>query len=138
MRQFETGATRDTDAGKIDFEGFLSPLALEAFGEYMNKNRVQADGNLRDSDNWQKGIPKEAYMKSAWRHFFSVWKHYREEQDYTEDLCALLFNVQGLLHETLKEKNENIRAEKAAHRIIPTLEDGFYVVEGSGETEHNR
>jgi hypothetical protein len=103
MRVFKTGATRDVDENKLDFEGFLSPLAIEAFAEYMHKNRLQADGKLRDSDNWQKGIPKDAYMKSMWRHFFTVWKNYRAGVDYKEDLCALMFNVQGLLHEEMKD-----------------------------------
>jgi hypothetical protein len=104
MRQFSTGATRDTDEGKIDFEGFLSPYALEAYGKYMLKNQVQADGQLRAADNWQKGIPIDAYMKSGWRHWFSVWKKHRTNQDNIEDLCAMIFNVQGLLHEKLKDK----------------------------------
>ena len=60
MRNFDTGATRDVDTNKLDFEGFLSPVVLERYAEYMHKNRVQADGNLRDSDNWQKGIPKKS------------------------------------------------------------------------------
>ncbi len=102
MRTFKSGATRDSDNTKYDFEGFLSPLALEAFASYMHENRIQADGSLRDSDNWQKGIPKSAYMKSMFRHFFAVWKNYRLGKDYKEDLCALMFNVQGLLHEELK------------------------------------
>ena len=29
IREFATGASRDTDAGKLDLEGFLSPLVLE-------------------------------------------------------------------------------------------------------------
>lgn len=103
MRKFDTGATRDTDENKYDYEGFLSPLVIERFGEYMHKHRFQADGVIRDSDNWQKGIPREAYMKSMWRHFFSVWKGYRRGNDVREDLCALLFNVQGMLHEDLKK-----------------------------------
>lgn len=106
MRRFSTGATRDTDEGKIDFEGFLSPIALEAFGYYMMKNQLQADGTMRESDNWQKGIPIEAYMKSAWRHWFSVWKKHRANEDNIEDLCAMLFNVQGLLHEQLKGRED--------------------------------
>lgn len=107
MRTFATGATRNTDEGKYDYEGFLSPLVLERFGEYMNKHRKQADGNLRDSDNWQKGIPKNAYMKSAFRHFFDLWKEHRgilTKDGIEEALCALLFNVMGYLHEYLKEK----------------------------------
>lgn len=34
MRKFDTGATRNDDSNNLDFEGFLSPLALQAFAEY--------------------------------------------------------------------------------------------------------
>ena len=106
MRKFETGATRNTDDGKLDFEGFLSPAVLRRFAEYMHKNRVQADGQLRAADNWQKGIPKDAYMKSGMRHFFDWWENHRgvSNADLEEALCALFFNVQGYLFEVLKEK----------------------------------
>ena len=107
MREFGTGATRNTDDGKLDFEGFLSPLALEEFAKYMHTNRIQADGKLRDSDNWQKGIPMEAYMKSMYRHFFDTWKSYRgleTPEEQITNLCGLMFNVQGMLHELLKKK----------------------------------
>lgn len=103
MRQFESGATRDSDEGKPDYEGFLSPQVLRAYGDYMHKHRKQADGQLRDSDNWKKGIPRDAYMKSMWRHFVDVWEiHTTDSIDslgQTEALCALLFNVMGYLHE---------------------------------------
>jgi hypothetical protein len=111
LRQFESGATRDTDVGKFDYEGFLSPLVIERYGEYMHSHRTQSDGNLRDSDNWQKGIPFKVYMKSAWRHFFDWWKCHRQFQKeptgynvsfLEESLCALLFNAMGYLHELLK------------------------------------
>jgi hypothetical protein len=104
MRKFATGATRDSDKDKLDFEGFLSPIVIEEFAKYMHQNRIQADGNLRDADNWQKGIPVDAYMKSMWRHFFAVWKHHREGKDNIEDLCALLFNVQGMMLEKLNKR----------------------------------
>lgn len=109
IRKFDTGATRDTDQGKFDFEGFLSPLVIERFGEYMTKHRKQSDGSLRDSDNWQKGIPKDAYMKSGWRHFFDWWKEHRglgSKEGLEEALCALMFNVMGYLHEYLKLKKK--------------------------------
>lgn len=109
MRQFETGATRDVDDTKYDFEGFVSPAVLERFGEYMHKHRFQADGKVRASDNWQKGMPIDSYMKSGWRHFFDWWKEHRgiKSREGLEDaLCALMFNVQGYLHETLKQ-NDN-------------------------------
>lgn len=107
MRNFASGATRDTDENKPDYEGFISPLVLERYGVYMMKHQVQADGKLRASDNWQKGIPMEAYMKSGWRHFMDWWKEHRKygSREGLEDaLCALLFNVMGYLHEHLKHK----------------------------------
>ena len=109
IRQFKTGATRDTDVNKYDYEGFLSPLVLERFGEYMNKHRIQRNGQLRDSDNWQRGIPSYAYMKSAWRHFMDLWKEHRglkTKDGIEEALCALMFNVMGYLHEHLKKNKK--------------------------------
>jgi len=121
MRYFDTGATRDTDEAKLDFEGFLSPETLEAFAKYMHKHRKQADGKLRDSDNWQKGIPFSAYMKSKWRHFFDTWKFHRQGRELSDEmidaLCAEWFNVQGYLHELLKERHK-----QDLERIFTTLE----------------
>lgn len=108
IRKFETGATRNTDDGKLDFEGFLSPIVLERYAQYMHKHRVQADGSLRDSDNWQKGIPKTAYMKSGFRHFFDWWKEHRglkTKEGIEEALCALIFNASGYLFELLKNQD---------------------------------
>lgn len=99
LRTFATGATRDTAEDKLDFEGFLSPEVLLAFAEYMHENRIQSDGSLRDSDNWQKGIPLNQYMKSAWRHFFDWWQSHRNGDIDMEALHGLLFNVMGYLHE---------------------------------------
>ena len=108
IRTFETGATRDTDAGKHDYEGYLSPLVIERFGKYMTKHRIQTDGNVRDSDNWTKGIPKSEYLKSLWRHLVAVWKIHRGYGSRTglEDaLCGIIFNANGYLFEVLREQN---------------------------------
>jgi hypothetical protein len=62
IRISKTGATRDTSNGKNDYEGFNNPLVELAFGDYMTEHRIQSDGSLRDSDNWQQGFgetPKE-------------------------------------------------------------------------------
>ena len=110
-RYFEGGAYRDTDQGKPDYEGYLSPFAIEAFGRYMLRHQRQSDGEIRDSDNWQKGIPLSAYMKSGWRHFVDWWYCHRQYQKRPEGfnlaaleeaLCALMFNVMGYLHELMK------------------------------------
>jgi hypothetical protein len=106
-RVFASGASRDTDVGKLDFEGFLSPAVLQAFAEHMQANRQMADGSTREADNWQKGLPRRETMKSMWRHFFAVWLKWRTAPDNTRDrradLCALLFNVMAMLHEDIKE-----------------------------------
>jgi len=106
-RTFPTGASRDTDEGKPDFEGFLSPLVLTRFGEYMHHKRHMPDGTLRSGDNWQKGMTKDVYISSAYRHFIALTlahDGYKSEPS-EESLCALLFNIQGYLHELLKERN---------------------------------
>jgi len=108
-RKFKTGATRDTDLGKLDYEGFLSPAVLKRYAEYLNKHRVQSDGKLRDSDNWQNGMPRETYMKSLFRHFMDVWAEHRgyESENGIEDaLCAVLFNAQGYLFEIVKDRGK--------------------------------
>jgi hypothetical protein len=118
MRTFTSGATRDGDTNKLDYEGFLSPQVLRRFALYMHKHRIQPDGALRASDNWQKGIPLEAYMKSLWRHFMDVWSLWRNDTPkgelWEEALCAMLFNVQGLLFGTLRYREISIGQEVPA------------------------
>lgn len=115
VRQFDTGATRDTDNGKLDYEGFISAPVWERFARYMHTNRTLPDGSLRDSDNWQKGIPTDAYMKSGFRHFMDWWLLHRGYSarpgvDLEEALCAVIFNAQGYLHEILKAQRDHPRA----------------------------
>jgi hypothetical protein len=107
IRTFATGATRDTDTNKLDFDGFLCPLVLERYAEYMHSNRKMADGSIRGSDNWKAGIPQEVYRKSTWRHFFAFWKHCLSGNKALAivDACGILFNVMGWMHEELKHDN---------------------------------
>jgi len=99
---FPSGATRNDDSEKLDYEGFFSPIALQIYAEYMHKHRIQADGKLRESDNWQKGMPKARYMKSLFRHFMEAWKCHREHNTnmaaLRDALCGVLFNAFGYLH----------------------------------------
>ncbi len=107
IRTFDTGATRDTSQEKIDFDGFLSEDVLRAYGAYMHKHRRQSDGSLRASDNWQKGIPRDEYRKSCFRHFIDWWgQHRRDKMDpaIVDMACAMLFNISGDLHEYFKAK----------------------------------
>tara|TARA_Y100000310_G_scaffold25627_2_gene24522 strand:- start:1063 stop:1545 length:483 start_codon:yes stop_codon:yes gene_type:complete len=137
IREFDTGATRDTEEGKYDYEGFLSPLVIERYGQYMNENRQQADGSIRESDNWQKGIPVKEYVKSAWRHFHYWWKSYRNslngiiepdtsDKTIEDALCGLLFNTMGYLHEHIKLTRGIAEAMKGSNQtsreVIPMID----------------
>jgi len=111
MRTFDTGATRNSDKDKLDYEAFLSPLVLRKYAEYLHKHRKQADGSIRAGDDWQKGIPLNEYMKSGWRHFMSWWSGHRSGGEVEEALMGLLFNVMGYAHEHLKGKEKKERSK---------------------------
>ena len=113
IRKFNTGATRNVDNNKYDYEGFNSAFVEHRFAEYMHSPRKQKDGTVRDSDNWKKGIPKEVYLKSLTRHNQDLKLLFRggkpldpdtgEVCDIQDLLCAIRFNSSGFLHEILKE-----------------------------------
>ena len=114
VRRFESGATRDTVDDKLDYDGFLSHLVLERYAEYMHIHRVQKDGTIRASDNWTKGIPRAEYMKSMWRHFMEVWKLQKSNGPTSlleVSLCALLFNIMGMLDSILRGNNNGPRLD---------------------------
>ena len=103
-RKFPTGATRSDDSAKPNYIGYLSPLVIERFGRYMLEHQY---GGQRSADNWKKGITRQAYIESAFRHFMDLWlAHEYNEVGPAEQnaLCGLLFNFQGYLHELLREK----------------------------------
>ena len=105
VRKFATGATR-SGGTKPDYSGYLSPAAIQRYGEYMLKHQVQEDGTVRGSSNWKLGIPLDSYKESLIRHVIDLWATYEAgDIEAVEDLsCAILFNTQGLLHELIKQR----------------------------------
>jgi hypothetical protein len=110
MRNFDTGATRDSDEGKNDYEAIMHPLCIEAYGDYMTAHMKQADGKMREGDNWQKGFGENhlnVCIKSCFRHFMDLWKIHRgikvldkkdgHEVNAIEACCAILFNINAYL-----------------------------------------
>lgn len=107
-RTFDSGAYRDTNDSKIDIEGHINPISLKVYLEYMHKHRFLENGNVRDSDNWQKGIPFDVYVKSLLRHTLDVWlinRGFDGEESVEDALCGVIFNAMGMLYEIEKEKD---------------------------------
>ncbi len=138
IEAFTSGATRNLSEDKPDYEGFLSPVVLEAYGEYMHVNRYQKDGTIRASDNWQQGIPINNYIKSLVRHVFELWYLHRtgvaplnkdkNNRPFTKQelACAIMFNIMGYLKETIapapiNEVRKNplmTQAERTANKVV--------------------
>jgi len=122
---FTTGATRSTDAGKVDFEGHINPEVLAVFGEFMNAHRVQRDGRIRASDNWQQGIPIYRYVKSLIRHTLEFWRMWRGTPvinpdnskffTFREVTSAIMFNVMGVIFEAVQRHPQFLDAH-----LLPT------------------
>ena len=117
QRVFPSGANRNTNNGKFDYEGFVNPAVENSFGKYMHYHRKMEDGSLRDSDNWQKGLPSEEIMKSLLRHVMDVHLLHRgyeviDEQgkkvDFEECLNGVKFNVNAYILHLIKEKKSKI------------------------------
>jgi hypothetical protein len=110
VRTFDTGATRDTDEGKHDIEAFFSPLVTKRRAEYMHLHRKQPDGNLRDGDNWQKGIPYQQSLKSLCRHIEDIKllsRGYYAREDIETAICAAMFNLESMLLTRLEEREKS-------------------------------
>lgn len=101
---FESGAIRDSQAGKLDMIETLGYLALGEFSKYMTAKKQKYG-----SGNFKRGIPVESYEQSLIRH----WHKYMcikeltqkginapDEFEPGEDhISAIVFNAFGILFE---------------------------------------
>ena len=109
IRTFASGATRSPLGDKPQYEGYLNPLVIKRYGEYMRKHQTASDGSQRAADNWQSGLPLDGCIDSAWRHFMDWWLHHREYSEQAaepleEALCAIMFNVMSYMKTVLEQK----------------------------------
>lgn len=114
MRQFETGATRDSDdhPDKPNYVKALSPIVLREYVKYLGRHRTMPDGTKRDWDNWKGGLPIDVYMEGLLRHVMAVWliqhgyKAYDNNGEVTlkDSLNGVVFNTTGFLHEILESE----------------------------------
>lgn len=120
VRIFGT-ATRNPLGNKIQYfgpDGLLSIPALRAYGRYMRKHRKQADGTLRDFNNWRQGdgIPQKVCIDSMGRHLLDlaellegvdVIDESTGEAVTVQDACsAILFNAFAILDAEVRGLNQ--------------------------------
>lgn len=120
IRVFKSGASRNPDTGKFDYEGFNSPIVDHSYAKYMHEHRKMEDGSMRASDNWQKGIPKDELAKSLVRHIqdfrllhrgFNVLDEKGEEVTMEDCLNAIKFNSNGYILDLIKNSKIIRRGE---------------------------
>lgn len=86
-QKFDTGAVRDSE--EKTRPDLISPHALMRVGEHM------ARGAKKYGDrNWEKGMPTERFLASAYRHLLQYQIGDREE----DHLSAIIFNIQAIIH----------------------------------------
>lgn len=144
IRKFASGATRDDDSRKYDFEGILSPLVLKEYGRYMHAHATQSDGEQRPADNWQAGIPREQLMKSAYRHFidwhtlhdgYPAYDFDGENVDILEALSGVLFNTMAYMHVVLAPSPLHVAAVDEMPKRSSLLSEGEELPTGPGYHE---
>jgi hypothetical protein len=102
FHEFDSGAHRDVQEDKPDLLECLSPLAIWRYGQYM----AQASKKY-GPDNWTKGIPRESYLRSLERHLLQLkmmYKYGYTQEPGVDHAAAILFNIQGFLHEDEVER----------------------------------
>lgn len=104
ITEFESGAIRDTQEGKVDFVETISFTAHHRYAKYMTgKKKKYGTGNFK------KGIPIESYEQSLLRH---VDKYFRNKYEGGNDepdedhLAAIRFNADGIMHQEERGKIE--------------------------------
>lgn len=104
ITEFDTGAIRDSQEGKIDFVETISFTAHHRYAKYMTgKKKKYGTGNFK------KGIPIESYEKSLLRHIDKYFRNkYEGGTDELEEdhVAAMRFNIDGIMHEEETHKNE--------------------------------
>lgn len=104
IRQFKTGAIRDSLDGKEDYIETISWTAFKRYAQYMTSKKEKYG-----SGNFKKGIPIESYEGSLVRHLqkYLANKYENGQTEVNEDhLSAMVFNIFGIMHE-LEQGNSN-------------------------------
>lgn len=102
ITQFDTGAIRDSQDGKVNLIETISFTAHHRYAVYMTGKRAKYGGG-----NFKKGIPIESYEQSLLRHVDKYFRNKYEngnDEPFEDHLAAIRFNVDGIMHEEEQAK----------------------------------
>lgn len=113
-------ATRDDDSGKVSYEKITPAILDYSYGQYMKAHRKQADGSLREFDNWQSGFgdtPEanaQVCLESMRRHVLDlslllsgVKVSEKGKEINLEEACnSIRFNAQAILYQFIKHTKQ--------------------------------
>lgn len=119
MVVFEGAAKRSSPVGRPNYAGYNSAWVTKFFGAYMLKHQTCADGTKREAHNWKFGMPMARYVESLSRHYtdlsqlwdrMNLYEGITPEniRDFEEAMGAVLFNINGLIHEYERAKEGGV------------------------------
>ena len=147
FRKFNSGATRDSSNGKLEYEWYINPLNDYSFAEYMKTKQI-IWWEYRKWDNWQKWIPTSAIFPSLIRHIeilkllykwykvyeYKVWEEVKlhvwdnppelvEQKNIIQELNAIRFNTEAmklnyLLNNHHEQKEDEWLSEQPAEQSL--------------------
>jgi hypothetical protein len=108
IREFTTGAIRDSDETKEDYCETISWTAFKRYAQYMTGKKQKYGAG-----NFKKGIPITSYEQSLLRHVQKYMENKYEGglvETQEDHLSALVFNIFGIMHEEERiKKNEQTK-----------------------------
>lgn len=106
MRTFKTGATRDDDFGKLEYSNYIHPLCDFSYARYMKTKQI-IDGEYREWDNRQKGIPKDSLLASLVRHTEILKLLYKWYEVYELENGEIVVNPENIQEWSNRKTIEN-------------------------------
>lgn len=99
VRRYEGGGVRDSNKGKPRYD-LIPSVALKRMAELYRKGAEHYGEH-----NWEKGITRDSFVESAWRH----WMAYLLGETNEDHLASLVFNVFGIMYLQDKEGKKEIK-----------------------------